>query len=142
MTAIGAEFNLIAKGSDTSASSPTIPGEAYWNFGWFGLVTIMMPMGVLLAVLSRYALEVFSSGRWILFPVLALGMGIGHRVDGHIVPDLIGMPVIMIGAHALLSLLNLGHGFLAQSRRAIDGEPRQFQERTPGREDGVNGRRR
>lgn len=118
MTAIGSEFNLMARGSDTSASSPTLPGEAYWNLGWAGVPLIMIPMGILLAFISRYSLRVLHDGRWILFPVVIIGMGIGHRVDGHIVADLVGMPVIMLGAHLVLSLLERAIGVIIRSEGA------------------------
>lgn len=120
MTSIGKEFNMLARGIDTSSSSPTIPGEAYWNFGWWGLLLVMAPMGVLFAVMSRYAIDVFTSGQWIYFPVVIMGIGIGHRIDGHIVSDLIGLPVIFFCLHLVLNAAAHGLRFMnpAMNRRA------------------------
>lgn len=120
MTTLGSDFNLMARGSDVSSSSPTLAGEAYWNFGWLGVLWIMIPAGALLAFLSRYALHALHDGRWILFPAIILGMSIGHRVDGHIVADLIGMPVILFGAHAVLSMLERGIAVLNPPERRVE----------------------
>lgn len=117
MTSIGSDFNMMARGSDVSASSPTVPGEAYWNFGWLGVILIMIPAGALYTFLSRYALTSLHDGRWLLFPAIIISMGIGHRIDGHIVPDLIGMPVIMLGAHMVLALIERCIGWITPAER-------------------------
>jgi hypothetical protein len=106
ITATGTELNILATGNDRSASSATIPGEAYWNFGWFGVVLIMAAKGVLLAVLSGFALNAMSRGQWIFFPAIIYGMVIGHRVDGHIVADLLGAPVILGCLYVVLAFIN------------------------------------
>lgn len=120
MTSTGSDFNMMARGSAVSSSSPTLAGEAYWNFGWTGVLLIMVPMGMLFALMSRYALHALHDGRWILFPAIILGVGIGHRVDGHIVADLIGMPVIMLGAHMVLASLERGIAMLIPAERSVD----------------------
>lgn len=114
MTQVSIDFNVLATGIASSASSPTIFGEAYWNFGWLGLLFVAAPMGLLLGVLSRYAINVFRDGTWLLFPVVILGMHLGHRVDGHIVADLVGAPVIIVSLHLVLS--TLGRSFAGTSR--------------------------
>jgi hypothetical protein len=106
ITATGTELNILATGNDGSSSSATIPGEAYWNFGWIGVVFIMGAKGVLLAVLSGFALNAMSRGQWIFFPAIIYGMVIGHRVDGHIVADLLGAPVILGCLYVVLALIN------------------------------------
>lgn len=130
MTSFGKEFNMLARGMDSSSSSPTIPGEAYLNFGWWALLIVMAPMGLLLAVMSRYALDVFNSGKWIYLPVVIMGIGIGHRIDGHIVSDLIGAPVIFFCMHFAL---NAASHVLRLFNRPPERRARPATARTAGR---------
>lgn len=121
MTTIGSDFNMMARGSEASSSSPTLAGEAYWNFGWMGVLIVMGPAGILFAALSRYALDMLHSGRWIFFPAVILGMQIGHRVDGHVVADLFGAPVILIGTHMVLAVVERGLEMVLPASRPLDG---------------------
>jgi hypothetical protein len=105
-TQVAVEFNIAATGVPTSASSPGLFAEAYWNFGWAGLILLMVPLGVLLAFLSRYTLDVFHRENWVYFPVVILAMRIGFRTDGYYVPDVVGALVILISLHLVLYLLD------------------------------------
>ena len=71
---IGLAFQEAATGSTTSLSWPGQFAEAYWNYGWLGILFCMFPLGVIYALASRYALRVYSQGRWIEFPILLLLM--------------------------------------------------------------------
>jgi hypothetical protein len=105
-TQVAIEFNLAATGISTSASSPGLFAEAYWNYGWTGVILLTMTLGLLLAFLSRYALGVFHREKWLYFPVVILAMRIGFRTDGYYVPDVIGALVILIALHLVLYLFD------------------------------------
>ena len=100
------DFNIAATGIATSASSPGLFAEAYWNYGWTGVILLMMPLGLLLALLSRYAIDVFHRESWLYFPVVLLAMRIGFRTDGYYVPDILGALVILISLQLVLYLLD------------------------------------
>jgi hypothetical protein len=96
MTDIGQEFNYIATGNTDSSSSTGWMPEAYWDYGWLGLPLIFIPIGVILQIWSSFSVSVMQSGRWIYFPFCLLGMRVGTRVDGQVVPDLAGPTILAI----------------------------------------------
>lgn len=102
MTSIGREFNYIADGNEDSASSPGWFAEAYWDLGWLGLPLVMLPLGVILQLWSRFSLTVLREGRWIYFPLCFLGMKMGTSVDGFVVPDVMGTTVLALAAYAVM----------------------------------------
>ncbi|SRR6266436_1169948 len=106
ITQVGTDFNFLATGISTSASSPGLFAEAYWNFGWPGVVLLMIPLGMILAFLSRYALTVFRREQWLYFPVVILAIRIGFRTDGFYVGDVVGGLVILVGLHISLKTLD------------------------------------
>ncbi len=71
---IGEAFQESATGFTTSLSWPGQFAEAYWNYGWLGIILFSIPLGIAHALLSRYALWVYSAGQWIQFPALLLLM--------------------------------------------------------------------
>jgi hypothetical protein len=99
LTDIGVAFNYLALGSTTSSSAPGLFADAYWSMGWLGIPVLMLPMGVILALLSRYSLWVIGNGKWLYFPLVLLAMRIGLRVDGFLVVDLFGPVVILLAMH-------------------------------------------
>ena len=48
-------------GLKSSALAPGYTGEAYWNFGWLGVVFISVYMGMLLGLWGRVAVAMFNS---------------------------------------------------------------------------------
>ncbi len=64
--------------------------EAYWNFGWGGIPLLMIPFGVILTVMSRFALNVMNREAWIYMPVLFLGVNMGLHVSGAYSIDVMG----------------------------------------------------
>ena len=104
MTIIGREFNYLATGNDRSASSPGWMAEMYWDYGWFGLPLIAIPLGIILQIWSTFSLSVVRMGRWIYFPFCLLGMKTGTTVDGFIVPDVMGPAVLAVAAFFALKL--------------------------------------
>jgi hypothetical protein len=92
---IGRNFNVLATGNPKSSSAPGIFPDAYYCLGWIGAPLLMIPIGLWFYALSRYALWVLATARWIHFPVVLMAMRMGFRVDGFIVTDIIGISVII-----------------------------------------------
>jgi hypothetical protein len=105
ITAIGQDFNELALGSRTSGSSPGLFGDAYWNYGWWGLLILIVPLGIIYAGLSRYALWVQAGHRWVLFPIVMLSIRMGFRVDGYLIADIFGTLFIVLGGHFCMLIL-------------------------------------
>ncbi|MGJ0507155.1 MAG: hypothetical protein ACR652_08455 [Methylocystis sp.] len=102
ITDIGMDFNELAGGSRSSGSAPGLFADAYWNFGWWGLPILMLPLGFIYALMSRYALWVLINGRWILFVVVMLCIRMGFRVDGFLITDIFGPLFIVLAGHFCL----------------------------------------
>ncbi len=103
ITEIGQDFNELAIGSRTSASAPGLFADAYWDYGWWGVPLLFLPMGALFALMSRYAIWVQRTGRWMLFPVVLMMMRMGFRVDGFYITDILGPIFLLIAYHIILS---------------------------------------
>ena len=104
ITQTGVDFNVAATGSRTSASSPGLVAEAYWNFGWGGVAIFMSMFGAVLFFLGRYSLWVVQSGNWWLLPVALIAMRTGMRSDGFFVADILGSSVMIIMLHLIITL--------------------------------------
>jgi len=102
MTEIGQDFNELALNFRMSGSAPGIFADAYWNFGWWGVPIVFLPLGIVFALMSRYALWVQSQMRWLLFPVVLMMVRMGFRVDGFLVTDIWGPLFIAIAFHYVL----------------------------------------
>jgi hypothetical protein len=94
ITQVGRDFTVLA-GAPENSTAPGIFADAYWNFGWAGVVGIMAAVGVLFGILSRYALSVMATGAWVQFPIVMLAMKTGMRVDGFIISDILGASIIL-----------------------------------------------
>lgn len=106
ITGGGLAFNVAVQGVDTSASTPGIPAEGYWNAGWFGVVGIAMFVSLVFTSWSVYTLAVLNSGAWHLFFIVLLGMRAGARLDGMFVPDVLGPISYAVVGHIALQFLN------------------------------------
>jgi len=106
ITQVGKDFNASATGNEYSSSSPGLFAEAYWNFGWPGVVLVMAALGAILAVFSRYTLWVIHSGLWFYFPVVLIALRMGFRTDGFFVGDIAGASVLAVALHVLLTPLH------------------------------------
>jgi hypothetical protein len=100
------EFNRRVTGSETSASTPGIPSEGYWNFGWLGVIFVASVMAAVFSAWSVYTVMVLQSGAWHLFFIVLLGMRTGVRVDGLFVTDVIGPIGYALLGHVILQFLN------------------------------------
>jgi hypothetical protein len=117
---IGRDFNVLATGNPFSSSAPGIFADAYYNMGWVGVPLLMIPIGLWFYLMSRYALWVQATGRWLHFPVVLMAMRMGFRVDGIIVLDIIGNSVIM--CFMLVGAEFAEHMFAAMRGKTL-GEP-------------------
>lgn len=90
ITSVGKELYTRATQYDGSSISPGLFSEAYWNFGWLGLPILMIPLGVILSLFSRYSIGVMRREAWLHLPAVLLGVSVGVRVDGWYVADIIG----------------------------------------------------
>jgi hypothetical protein len=90
ISSVGTELYTAATGQIGSSISPGLFAEAYWNLGWLGIPVLMVPLGIILAVFSRYSLAMVGQERWLHMPVILLGVLAGFRVDGWYVVDILG----------------------------------------------------
>jgi len=118
MTAIGREFNYIADGNDQSAASPGWFAESYWDYGWAGVVLIMIPAGIILQLWSTFTLSILRTGNWFYFPLCMLGMKTGVTVDGFVVPVLFATTILAIVAYWLTRA-----GLEIYERAGVHGAP-------------------
>jgi hypothetical protein len=118
ITALGREFNQAVTGSDRSASSPGIPAEAYWNYGWLGVLAAGAAAGLVFACWSLYSVLIVQAGAWHLLFVALLGVRVASRIDGMIVPDFIPMIPYAIIMHYVFSFLN---DLIRRRRKPVHG---------------------
>ncbi|WP_066661512.1 MULTISPECIES: hypothetical protein [unclassified Sphingomonas] len=106
ITDIGREFTFRANGNYNSSTSPSIPAEAYWTFGWLGIVLFAALTAPILALWSIYNVVALQREAWHLLLVVALGLRTGSRIDGMLVPDIIGPISAAVVLHVLLYFAN------------------------------------
>lgn len=106
ITEIGRDFNVAANGNDRSQSTPGMPAEGYWDFGWPGVVGFALFVGIVFTFWSLYSVKVMIAEAWHLLVVVLLGLRVGLRVDGLIVSDVIGPIGVAVLMHLILTLLN------------------------------------
>jgi hypothetical protein len=90
ITSVGTDLYTIATGREGTSISPGLFGEAYWNLGWLGIPTLMIPLGFVFTVFSRYSSNIMKRERWLHMPAVLLGVVAGFRVDGWYVVDIVG----------------------------------------------------
>lgn len=117
VTGIANEFNEAATGQYASASSPGIPAEGYWNYGWTGVVLIALCMGAVFTYWSMYSIAVVSQGAWHLTFVALLGIRAGIRIDGFFGIDFVPSVIFAILGHMLFSGANLAMLRLRKERK-------------------------
>lgn len=106
ITDVGRDFNVAVNGNDTSQSTPGMPAEGYWDFGWPGVVGFALFAGIVFTLWSLYSVQVMLAGAWHLLVVVLLGLRVGLRVDGLVVSDIVGPIGIAVLMHMGLTLLN------------------------------------
>lgn len=101
---MGANYTRLVDGTDTSSTWMGYFAEAYWNYGWGGIIFVMIPLGFVYVATSRYALNLIDAGAWMHLPVAFLGIWMGMRTDGTIVTDIVASIVVMFAFHIVASL--------------------------------------
>jgi len=106
VTDIAREFTYAINGNYNSSTSPGIPAEAYWNFGWLGVVIISASVALIFTLWSFYTYIAIEREAWHLFFVVLLGMRTASRLDGTFVVDIMGPLGLAVLAHIIIELLN------------------------------------
>jgi hypothetical protein len=107
ISAGGRELYTEATGTVGTSISPGLPAEAYWNFGWWGIALLMLPLGVVLALLAHASTRIMAQERWLYLPVVLISIQVGTRVDGLYVIDYIGTPFTIGVMYILLRGLEI-----------------------------------
>ncbi len=109
ISAVGTELYREVTGLEGSSVSAGWFSEAYWNLGWSGIPLIMIPVGLILAYLSKYCIRMMTQERWMHLPAVLSAVWLGTRVDGALVMDVFGGGAVVIvyalactGAESLL----------------------------------------
>ena len=125
----GSRFNEAITGNAASFSWMGIFVEAYWNLGWIGIPTVMLPLSAIYVFLGRMALRVMSLGKWLQFPAVLLGMVMGFRADGEVISDQVASTLVCVIVLAFMTPLDrLVRAFIAKQRGARNATSAQ-----PGR---------
>ncbi|MDB5677664.1 hypothetical protein [Sphingomonas bacterium] len=106
ITDIGRDFTVMANGNYDSSTSPSMPAEGYWNFGWLGVALFAALLSTVLTLWSIYSTIVFDRDAWHLLLVVLLGMRVGTRIDGFLVVDVVGPLSAVLAIHVACTLAN------------------------------------
>lgn len=106
ITAVGSELSIAINGNDTSQISAGWPPELYWNGGWTLVLLGAILIGTLFAILSLYAMAVLGNNSVHLLLAVLMGLRMGTRMDGFVVPDVFGVLPIIIVTHVGLTFIN------------------------------------
>jgi len=117
ISAIGTDLNEMITGQSTSALGVGVFADAYWNFGWAGLL-IFMPLGAFLWWASWHAREIVENRDWLLMPFVLIVFRIGMSVDNFLVLAWIAPAVMSI---ILLVILRLPREMILASLERAQG---------------------
>jgi hypothetical protein len=109
---IGTDFNEMVSGFNTSALGVVVFADAYWNFGWAGLL-IFIPAGFFLWWAGRNARQIVETRDWIMMPFVLITFRIAMSVDNFLVlswltPGVIAAILLLVlrfAKHAILATL-------------------------------------
>lgn len=111
ITQLGADLYFSVRGRGGTSLGVGHFAEAYWNFGWFGIVPFMGVLSLILSAFTRVSMRIMAYKDWLLLPFVFIGINMGLRVDGHFVPDILGAGWIAvclgIGLMAIKPLLRM-----------------------------------
>ncbi|WP_157082741.1 hypothetical protein [Sphingomonas asaccharolytica] len=106
ITAVGTELSIAINGNETSQIAAGWPPELYWNGGWALVILGAVLIGALFAALSLYTMAVLRHNSVHLLLAVLMGLRMGTRMDGFVVPDVFGALPILIVAHLGLTFFN------------------------------------
>lgn len=136
---IGYDFYDMISGNNDSALGVVVFVDAYWNFGWGGLL-IFIPAGFFLWWASRNARRIVEARDWVMMPFVLVTFRIGMSVDNFFV--LSWMTPAVMGVILLLVLRFAKHGILKTLKlNVVSGDSVQEQRDQPGARKGWRGRR-
>jgi hypothetical protein len=127
ISALGEELNFLVYNRYGSSLGIGYFSEAYWNFGWRGFIPFVAIAGIILSLFSRFSLRVMARGDWLLLPVVLIGVNMGIRTDGYLVPDILGPAWMAL----LLGLGLLTCGRLASALRPTNAQQFNLQGKGP-----------
>jgi hypothetical protein len=117
ITATGQDFNELAIGNRESSLGLGIYGDAYWNGGWLACVLTGIGVGAIFAFVARLSLNFMQNGEWLFLPCVFLGIRMGFRLDGWIVPDYAGGMAIYLGFAMVVHFARMFFGGSAKRRK-------------------------
>ncbi|MER8479335.1 hypothetical protein [Mesorhizobium sp. M1163] len=106
VVSLGRELNFLVYGRDTSSLGIGSAAEAYWNFGWLGLPPFMAAVSLILSIITRISMFIMAKNDWLFLPIVLFGVNMGVRVDGFVVPDVLGAGSILLVMWVALSFGN------------------------------------
>jgi hypothetical protein len=103
----GDVFTTLVKGENIGGpTSAGYFGEAYWNFGWFGVLLVSMFTGVLLAGGTQFNSNMASTGNYQYFPVALMALSVGYMVDGWFMAGTINSIPLMIFLYIMIKFIS------------------------------------
>lgn len=124
----GAAFYEQVTGRRGSLVGGTIYADAYWNFGWFGVIGIGLLFGVLLGVVSRLSVFWLRSGQMLFLPLIFMGLNFGVKgslgwIANSVVAFVVMFAFFLVVAYALLFVLGRARvgGAKGVSRNRLEG---------------------
>ena len=93
---LGAQYTQMVNGSRSSSNWMGVFLEAYWNMGCLGLLVAVVPYALAIFLISRYAVWVIETDRWLHMPAVLVGLFIGMRVDGGLVMEAFPFSVVVL----------------------------------------------
>lgn len=116
ITRIGIEFSIKAMGNPNTSTAPGIFPDVYWALGWPGVPLLMIPVGIIFSLTSKYALWVLDNSLWQFFPAVLYCMIMGLRMDGFYVVDVAGPLPFVLALHGVGKVTELGLNVLLRRK--------------------------
>lgn len=115
LTDVGSALNEQIFGSASSFIAPSAVGDIYWNFGWWGLVVLAIPIGIAIWLGTVVASGIITRQDWFMMPFVLLAFRTALQTEQGFV---VGMLVPTVFAYLLLIALRLTKELLAMPSRA------------------------
>lgn len=112
---VGSDFYEMISGNNNSALGVVVFADAYWNFGWPGLL-LFIPAGAFLWWASWNARQIVEARDWIMMPFVLITFRIAMSIDNFLIlswltPAVIAVIVLLVlrfAKHGILSTLKSG----------------------------------